>query len=427
MRVCLYEDPGVRFLEPLALTRPAFGLRCGAHSLIRRHHAYFGAAELGAWVRPELVDLCRQTYPGLVFNDPAWLEGDTLVLVNARWVPPYGQAEGLPSPHVALLGNQVAYAVLSPHGAGGRVPDAHPDCLGHLRQALPHAPAGGWMVDYPWDLVERNEEMLCLDYPDDGSEPAHPSPPTGVMVVGPCHRLIVEPGARVEPMVMIDTTRGPVVIARDALVQSFSRLEGPCYVGPGSHVLGARIKGSTIGPVCRVGGEVEASILQGFSNKGHDGFLGHSYLGEWVNLGAGTQVSNLRNDYGQVRVTIQGHKVDTHLTKVGAFLGDHSKTGLGTLINSGSVIGVFGHLLPTGALLPRAIPSFCRCWHGQIQPRSDWREMLTTAAKVMRRRDQELTIAHSDLFLTLYDQTAPQRKEALREGEQRRYQRSLAL
>ena len=98
-----------------------------------------------------------------------------------------------------------------------------------------------------------------------------------------------------------DTTGGPVVIDREAVVTAFTRLEGPCYIGPRTQVHGAKIRaGTTLGPDCRIGGEVEASIVQGHSNKYHDGFLGHAYLGEWVNLGAGTQNSDLRNDYGEV-------------------------------------------------------------------------------------------------------------------------------
>jgi hypothetical protein len=177
--------------------------------------------------------------------------------------------------------------------------------------------------------------------------------------------------------------------------------------------------------MCRVGGEIEASIMHGYSNKYHDGFLGHSYVGEWVNLAAGTQVSDLRNDYGTVPVTVNGTKLDSQSSKVGSFIGDHTKTGLNVLLNTGTVVGAFCNLLPSGALLPKVIPSFCRYYHGQVQARSDWREMINTAAKVMQRRGQELTSTHSALMNVLYDQTAAQRKQALREGEQRRLRQSM--
>src|SRR5262249_20122520 len=128
-------------------------------------------------------------------------------------------------------------------------------------------------------------------------------------VIGPRERLYVHATARVEPHVVVDTTRGPVVLDAEAVVQAFSRIEGPCYVGPQTQLLGAKVRGCTFGPVCRIGGEVEAAVVQGYSNKYHDGYLGHSYVGEWVNLGAGTQTSDLRNDYGPVSLTVAGQKV----------------------------------------------------------------------------------------------------------------------
>src|SRR5205823_10478880 len=123
--------------------------------------------------------------------------------------------------------------------------------------------------------------------------------------------------ALTEPLVVVDTTRGPVLVDRGAEVQAFSRLEGPCYVGPETQVLGARVRASSFGPQCRVGGEVEGTVLQGYSNKAHDGFLGHSYLGEWVNLGAGTQVSALRVDYGPISVTTAKQELHSGLMQVG--------------------------------------------------------------------------------------------------------------
>jgi UDP-N-acetylglucosamine diphosphorylase/glucosamine-1-phosphate N-acetyltransferase len=216
-----------------------------------------------------------------------------------------------------------------------------------------------------------------------------------------------------------------VVIDLEAEVTAFTRLEGPCYVGPRTHVLGAKVRGgTTLGPDCRVGGEVEASVIHGHSNKYHDGFLGHSYVGEWVNLGAGTSNSDLRNDYGEVTVTLAGRRVPTGLTKVGCFLGDHTKTGLGTLLNTGTVAGMFCNLLPSGSFLPKSIPSFCTWWNGGLAEQADLPGLLRTAAEVMRRRGAVFGEAHAALFRALYDQSAPERRQALREAEQRRLRRS---
>src|SRR5207302_5357556 len=145
-------------------------------------------------------------------------------------------------------------------------------------------------------------------------------------------------------------------------------------------------------PYCRIGGEVECSIVQGHSNKYHDGFLGHSYVGEWVNLGAGTCNSDLRNDYGEVTVTVNGRRVPTGLTKVGCFLGDHTKTGLGTLLNTGSNVGSFCNVLPWG-LAPRYVPSFASWWNGVLRDGATLSALLITAGKVMGRRGCTLTEA----------------------------------
>ena len=188
---------------------------------------------------------------------------------------------------------------------------------------------------------------------------------------------------------------------------------------------GAKIRaGTTLGPQCRVGGEVEASIIHGHSNKYHDGFLGHSYVGEWVNLAAGTHNSDLRNDYGEITVTIGGASVSTGLSKVGCFIGDHTKTGLGTLLNTGASIGAFCNLLPAGRYAPRYIPSFTSWWNGRLIEAFAPEQLLATAEVVMKRRGVELSEAHRALYASLYQETAHERRRVLRESEQHMLRRS---
>jgi hypothetical protein len=184
-------------------------------------------------------------------------------------------------------------------------------------------------------------------------------------------------------------------------------------------VLAGRVKGSSFGPNCRIGGEVESSIVHAYSNKAHEGFLGHSYIGEWVNLGSGTQTSDLRNDYGKVTVTIAGQKVDTGLLKVGSFIGDHTKTSISCLFNTGSVAGPFGMLIDSGGLLPRTLPAFCLYHEGRIRERTDLGAMFATAATMMARRDMTWSAAHADFFLDLYERTSGERGRLLRDSEQR--------
>jgi UDP-N-acetylglucosamine diphosphorylase/glucosamine-1-phosphate N-acetyltransferase len=296
--------------------------------------------------------------------------------------------------------------------------------LRHWRHTLPVVDVGGQLIDYPWQLVEENGAQLRQDIEARGLANT-PSPSPLPAIVGPAEKFCSAASARIEPMVLVDTTRGPVMIDEQAVITAFTRLEGPCYVGPHTQVMGAKIRaGTTLGPHCRIGGEVEASIVHGFSNKYHEGFLGHSYVGEWVNLGAGTHNSDLRNDYGPVSVPMPGHIVKTGLNKVGCFIGDHAKTGLGTLINTGSHIGAFSNLLPAGRLAPKYVPAFTTWWNGHLTEEFPLSQLVQAAQRMMLRRGQQLTEEHVTLFQSLYEATADERREVLQENEMRSWRRT---
>jgi UDP-N-acetylglucosamine diphosphorylase/glucosamine-1-phosphate N-acetyltransferase len=425
MHVCLFEDQGVANLEPLTLTRPVFELLCGQTSLGRKQARHFSPCEVGVLIRPALADVFRHEQPAIPVNDLSRLRGESIVLINGRWLPPAEKPSNLSCPCVGLVEGQVAYVVVSGDQLTDCSPDTIADCLEAWKHALPHQAAGGRLVQYPWDLIEHNSEQLLLDFKQLNLGRAGCKRPGAFALVGPEDQLYVDPSAHVDPMVVADTERGPVIIDREAVITAFTRIEGPCYIGSKTHILGAKIRAATtIGPDCRIGGEVEASIIHGHSNKYHDGFLGHSYVGEWVNLAAGTHNSDLRNDYGEISVRINGNKVATGLTKIGCFLGDHTKTGLATLINTGSVVGVFCNLLPSGGLLPRRVPSFCSWWNGALQTNYDWPQLLETASKMMHRRGCVLTDARAELYRALFEQTAFERHRSLQESQQRYLRRS---
>ena len=422
MRVCLYDDRGVANLEPLTLTRPAFELLCGQTSLGVKQSRYFASCDLGILVRPQFSELYRLQQPSIAVNDLTWLRADTTILVNSRWLPPADAGPELNTPCVAMIGDEVAYVVVGPNLLTYCSPNTLEDCIETWKNTLPHQRAGGRLVGYLWELVQCNAEQICIDFKCLSQQ--HPWQGS-IAVVGPPDQLWAHPAAQLDPMVMADTTGGPVVIEHDAVVTAFSRLEGPCYIGPHTHILGAKIRaGTTIGPNCRIGGEVEASLFQGLSNKYHDGFVGHSYIGEWVNIGAGTQTSDLRNDYADVVMSVGGRQVATGLTKVGCVIGDHSKTGLGTLLNTGTNVGIFCNLLPAGRLLPKEIPSFSSWWNGCLREHSDLPRLLPTAAEVMRRRGFALTEVHAALYRLLCDQTAADRHRLIGEATPRPLRRS---
>jgi UDP-N-acetylglucosamine diphosphorylase/glucosamine-1-phosphate N-acetyltransferase len=426
MKLCAFEDHGVEFLEPLTLTRPAFDLRCGAGTLLDRHRRIFGSLDTGAWIRPNLVGFVRLSHPDMPLNDDDWLRRGPTILVNARWLAPPDRIVDLETPRVGIVGSQVAFAVV-PDGEPIPFEDGVDTVLAKCQATLPTCAAGGSMLDFLWDAVDRTSDSIVEDIASFRAEhQIWPLLPANAAIVGPVEHFIVVEGATIEPHVTADTRGGAVIVDRGAIIQSFSRLEGPCYIGPESWIMGAKIRaGTTLGPCCRVGGEVECSIVQGYTNKYHEGFLGHSYLGEWVNLAAATQTSDLRNDYGAVRLTVNGQRINTGKTKVGSYIGDHTKSGLSALLNTGSVIGAFCNILPSGALLPQIVPSYCQVQYGQVAERWDLKQMFETAGAVMGRRKREFTTAHREFFDGLYESTTNRRRRTIREYEVRRMKRQL--
>lgn len=194
---------------------------------------------------------------------------------------------------------------------------------------------------------------------------------------------------------------GSGVRGRGARIGPQTHIAGPAYIGPGTivnprcHIHG----GTTIGPLCKVGGEIDACIIAGYSNKQHDGFLGHSYVGSWVNLGAGTVNSDLKNTYGSVRVPVNGREVDTGLTFFGSVIGDHVKLGIGQTLATGASIG-FAAMAACSRMLPKFVPSFS--WLTDAgRAEGDPERLLATARRAMQRRDVTCGQTEAQLFLGL--------------------------
>jgi UDP-N-acetylglucosamine diphosphorylase/glucosamine-1-phosphate N-acetyltransferase len=238
----------------------------------------------------------------------------------------------------------------------------------------------GWWMDAVWDYVGHLQLMLADDVAVLGADcdvMEH-----GAVVLG-THPVYVERGATVEPYVVFDATAGPVLVRRGATVQAFTRVVGPCFVGEGAMVTADRISGCSIGEVSRVHGEISASIVLGHANKAHDGFVGHSYLGRWANLGAGTTTSNLKNTYGTVALWTPTGVRDTGQQFLGALLGDHAKTGIGLRLTTGAVVGAGANVYDR--MPPKFTPPFS--WGGGAPYAAyDAERFVRVAARAMQRR-----------------------------------------
>jgi UDP-N-acetylglucosamine diphosphorylase/glucosamine-1-phosphate N-acetyltransferase len=260
------------------------------------------------------------------------------------------------------------------------------------------------------DLMARAGDAIRADF----EEVAGSLPPVVAGAFPGAHllepgRIRLGQGVRIDPGVVLDAREGPIVLGDRTRVMANTVIQGPVCAGPDClfKPLTRAMDGVCLGPVCRVGGEIDATILQGFSNKQHDGFLGHSYVGSWVNLGAATDTSDLRNDYGLVRVTIAGEEVDTGSRHVGSLVGDHSKTAIHTRLNTGTVIGVsanvFGSDFP-----PREIPSFT--WGGGPEMREYRLEKAIEVASIVTARRDVVFGPHGEaLFGALHRATAERR------------------
>ena len=261
--------------------------------------------------------------------------------------------------------------------------------------------AGRWLAG-TCDLLLAVEELLpadCEEFTLAGSDPVR----EGAIVLGDPARL-VSLGALVEPGVVFDLREGAVVLAEGSEVRSGTRLEGPVYVGPETVVLGGRIRGSSFGPQCRIHGEVSASVFVGYANKSHDGFVGHSVVGPWVNVGAGTITSNLKNTYGPVRLDLPQGRMETGRTFVGSLIGDHAKTAIGTTLATGSVIGAGANVFGPGEV-PRFVPPFA--WGSSGIERLNVTGFVRIAQRVMPRRGVEVTPAIEASLRSLHARFSP--------------------
>jgi UDP-N-acetylglucosamine diphosphorylase/glucosamine-1-phosphate N-acetyltransferase len=414
--VAVYEDDAGELLRPITLARPVYTLRCGARMLYEKilsgveGHTIF-------YVRNMLLDVARERLGGVgeahaLDNIETLVRGEDLFLVNGRWLFDQNLLEL--EEGIAVRGGEPIYALIRKNDVEGMLMGCR--SVGEVleraeREFGAREVAEVRLVKYPWDLVryhrlelERDLERLRRLKPwgRPGGE--------GVYVVGDRENVMVSRSARIYPCVVLDSTGGPIIIDDDAVIFPHSYIAGPCYVGRGSWIVGGRVSSSSIGPICRVGGEVEETIFQGFSNKYHVGFVGHSYIGEWVNLGALTTTSDLKNDYGPVRAPAAGKLMDTGMIKVGAFIGDHTKTGIGSLLSTGSVIGIMCNLVASGEPYPKYVPSFTWYVKGRVW---DWvgvDRVIEAAERMMARRGSGMSEAEKKLYQRLYEETVEERR-----------------
>ncbi|MGA7303272.1 MAG: putative sugar nucleotidyl transferase [Rhodothermales bacterium] len=417
--LAFFEDEAVAHLKPLIHTRPVYDLRAGILPLRHRIELDLGRHADFLLSRPEVRSLASLEGNGSPQTSLPDERADSTLFINGRLLTAGAHLVGewrallegdgeSPSWGRRWRSGETVVAAWCPSMQSIRLENGVPafDDLEaiEVQQAR--------LVNRLWDLVGDVARFIDDDASAMGvrgvSDDAIVS--AEALLIG-THFMAVGPGAVIEPGAILISDEGPVIVERDAHIMAGAILRGPCHIGKGSRVkMGARVTSSSLGEQCRVGGEVSNSVLLGFSNKAHDGYVGNSYIAAWCNIGADTNTSNLRNDYGEVTL------YNEHLRKyessgsqfVGLIMGDHSRSGINTMFNTGTVVGLACNVFGAG-YQPRHIPSFS--WGGRDRLMDNNPEKVFASIRAMMERrgkvlsaDEEAALAavyesgHADIY-----------------------------
>jgi len=421
MNLCIYEDIEAQAFGALTLLRPVFALRCGIFTLAEKLALAFPEAKVHLLVRPHLEDWTRELFPDADVAEPP--EDDTM-FVNGRLCMTDDEVLHF----MAASPQEVSYVaqgvLFAAKVRGSRVKHV----VRHLREGdadrafedvrLP-AEVQAFLARSGADLIRWSPRQIVQDarYLFEGGVVRGAVDP-GAHLIKP-EAIHIARRSRVMAGAVLNAEGGPVVLREGATVEPLAYVEGPAAIGENAIVrAGARIRGGTsIGPVCRVGGEVAETVFQGYANKQHDGFLGHSFVGEWVNLGANTNNSDLKNTYTPVRTFDTAREFlekkgrDSGQLMLGLQLGDFTKTGISTSFTTGATVGIGCNLYGT-ELQPAYVPSFVWGQPGSFQEhRID--PMVATAERAMERRKVALATELDALLRRAYEETKSDRDLSL--------------
>ena len=416
MILLVAEDEGYANFLPLTYTKAVFELKCGAYSLVERLRGQLPGSRLQLTCRGYLARAVARRLKAPV-NRLEEVDEEAL-LVSGRLVPREVDLGRLAVRGVVwTVDGSFAASLLPPSEVEGLWGLIEAGRLNEVASRLRErgyelrALDGATLIGYPWQLVELTPQLL----PGDLARMAGRGGGVvedGAVVKGDRGMLIIDEGATIEPYVVIDVRRGPVYVGEGSVVHAGSRIEGPSFIGRGVLIQGAYVRaGCVIGDMCRLGGggEVEETVIHGFTNKHHYGFIGHSYIGEWVNLAAGTTNSDLKNTYGTVRVAVGSLRVDTGLLKVGCFIADHAKTSIGSMIYTGVKVGVCSHV---HGFVVRDVPSFT-IWAESLGRRPTELKLesaIETARRMRARRSVELSVEEEEVLREVFRATVEERR-----------------
>ena len=411
-RICFFEDKQWRQFLPLTHLRPIYCLRAGILPLFRRVERFFDQPEISLCSRGALAPVISAEFRDYPVNIIKRREGQTVLFLNGR-LRDYGDLPEL------IDKTRLVTKFTNHQGAlvGISFPDAAiEDIPGvatqeqYVEYYQKNSGDAGEMescatlYDWCWDLVADIDKEIVNDFAHlkkNLTKPERVKVHDGVFALNR-DQIHLGSGVEILPGSFIDASHGPVFIGDNTRVESQVAIYGPCHIGPNSVVVAGKISGCSIGHTCRVGGEVEASVFQSYVNKYHAGFIGHSYVGSWVNFGAMTTNSDLKNNYSTIQVSVSGQLRDTGSIKVGSFIGDHSKFGIGTLLNTGINVGMCCNIYGGTLITDREVPSF-RWGNSAGYEVYKFEKAIKTIRRTAERRNVALSSAEEALLLDAYD------------------------
>lgn len=397
MQICFFEDSLSGSLKPLTLTRPCDDLRAGILKIHAKWSLRLKSDSFTRILKPKMEG---------VFNAPEINEEDVCIWINGRFLPDPNVIKIIDSliEDEGLVLQNIPVVVKMSGSRSARLFKA-----GNINTSDIDFEdiESGRLLTNPWSIFRVNAEEIEKDIELlPGLKRINPSEFEGVFFNNPT-QIYCGKNVQIEPGTVLNASDGPVVLMDDSLVMAGCLVRGPFVLGEHSVLkMGAKVYGgSTIGPHCKIGGEINNVVFQGFSNKAHDGFLGNSVIGEWCNFGADTNNSNLKNNYSNVRVTDweTGKEVDTELQFCGLIMGDHSKTAINTVLNTGTVCGVSSNIF-SGTFPPKLIKSFR--WMG---PKGEdifkFDKAMEVAERMMKRRGLSLTPEYRAMMRFIFEKS----------------------
>lgn len=406
MSILLFEDDRVSDLYPVSVSRPAFTISCGSFRLIDL------VADLGQpvrWlVRPHLADIQSSDFGTL--EERIETPGQAVLAVNAVVAPSIAAFQQL---RLLLARGQFGLVRQADQRlAAAILPAGHPALAAETGQALvdtlnaanlPNLEAEFDLFHFPHDIIRHHLAHVRTNIEHRAENGTYRETADG---------LFVAEGATLAQHVVADSSQGPIVIDRGASIGPYTYLKGPVYVGPKARVIehSAIKDGACLAHTTKIGGEIEASVIEAYTNKQHYGFLGHSYLGSWINLGAGTCNSDLKNTYGQVNMEYHGRKVPTGMQFIGCIVGDYSKSAINTGIFTGKTIGACSMVY---GFVTTNVPSFVNYARlfGQVTE-TPVDVMIATQGRMFARRNVTQRECDKQLLRDIYELTRHERQLA---------------